>query len=77
MEGTEAHAILLYYAYIELDATTEHAWHDALARSLGLGGRLRISSQGLNGTLSGREALLKEYSRAVTARHGEHGARID
>ena len=77
MEETEAHAILLYYAYIELDATTEHAWHDSLARSLGLGGRLRISSQGLNGTLSGRETLLKEYSRAVTARHGEHGARID
>ena len=73
----DAHAILLYYAYIELDATTEHAWHDALARSLGLGGRLRISSQGLNGTLSGREAALREYSRAVTARHGEHGTRID
>ncbi len=73
----EAHAILLFYAYIELDATDEHEWHGAIAQSLGLGGRIRIAPQGLNGTLSGTEASLREYCKAVAARHGQHASRID
>lgn len=65
------HAILLYYHYHPTDAAVESAWHRICCQQLGLNGRLRVSQQGLNGTLSGlREKLLQyieEYKRRVPA----------
>ena len=68
--------VLLYYHIEPLEAhTLECEWHRALCERLRLHGRLRVSPQGLNGTLSGDGPALHEYAEAVTARHA--GPRID
>ena len=58
------------YHFEPLEAhTLECEWHRALCERLRLRGRLRVSPQGLNGTLSGDGPALHEYAEAVTARH--------
>ena len=67
-------AILLFYHYGAV-ASDELAWQTEQCERLGLAGRLRIASEGLNGTLSGLRAALTEYTTLVDARVG--AARID
>ena len=65
----EDYSVLLFYHFTPLtDQAREVDWHRALCERLHLCGRLRVSPQGLNGTLSGSTAALGEYTRSVDAR---------
>ena len=71
-------SILLFYHFTPLaDHAREVCWHRALCERLHLCGRLRVSPQGLNGTLSGATAALGEYTRSVDARSPVEGQTID
>ena len=71
-------SILLFYHFTPLaDHAREVCWHRALCERLHLCGRLRVSPQGLNGTLSGATAALGEYTRSVDARCPVEGQAID
>ena len=53
--------ILLYYCYLPIGETEDHAqFHRDTCRSL-LNGRIRVSPEGINGVLSGRGHDLREY----------------
>ena len=74
----EDYSILLFYHFTPLaDHAREVCWHRALCERLHLCGRLRVSPQGLNGTLSGATAALGEYTRSVDARCPVEGQAID
>jgi UPF0176 protein len=56
--------IILYYAFAPVeDPKALMLWQRALARSLGLKGRVLISKHGINGTLGGEMENLKKYVR--------------
>ena len=68
LHGTDHGVLLFYAAQPTADVDTERAHQQATARSLGLHGRLRVSPQGLNGTLTGTRPALHEYIRWSSAR---------
>lgn len=56
--------IALYYCYPPsniIDPSKHASFHQDLCTSLKLGGRIRVSYEGINGVLSGKVADLKEY----------------
>ena len=56
--------ILLYYLFTPLaDPDAVRLWQRDLAGSLGLGGRILISKDGINGTVGGDVAAVKKYIR--------------
>ena len=58
----QEYGISLYYCYLTIDNVPEQVeWQEELCRSLGLKGRIRVSTEGLNGVLSGRCPNLVEY----------------
>ena len=58
--------VILYYRFTPLeDPEAIRLWQQAVCTSLGLTGRILISSQGINGTLGGPMAALKKYVRAT------------
>lgn len=58
--------IILYYKFTPInDPETMMRWQRVLCESLGLRGRILISSHGINGTLGGDMAALKKYVRAM------------
>ncbi|MEZ5111823.1 MAG: rhodanese-related sulfurtransferase [Microbacteriaceae bacterium] len=58
--------ILLYYAFAPVaDPEAVRLWQRALCESLGLRGRILISSQGINGTVGGELEACKAYARAT------------
>ncbi len=60
--------IILYYKFIPIsDTETVLLWQKAMCESLGLKGRILISSKGINGTLGGDIKALKTYRRAMNA----------
>lgn len=60
------HQTLLYYKYAELpDAEQLAVQHLDFCKELGLLGRVLISEEGLNGTVSGTEAQCKTYMEFV------------
>lgn len=62
--------ILLYYAFAPVaDPEAVRLWQRTLCESLGLRGRILISSQGINGTVGGELEACKAYARA-TAEYG-------
>ena len=74
----EDYSVLLFYHFTPLsDQAREVCWHRALCERLRLCGRLRVSPQGLNGTLSGSAAALGEYTCSVDARCPAEGQGID
>lgn len=57
--------VVLYYVFTPLaDPEAIRLWQRDLAASLGLRGRILISSHGINGTLGGEMTALKRYVRA-------------
>lgn len=63
--------ILLYYAFTPLaDPDAVRLWQRDLCESLGLRGRILISSDGLNGTIGGEMAALKRYLRKTKEHSG-------
>ncbi|KAL3805972.1 hypothetical protein ACHAW5_002508 [Stephanodiscus triporus] len=69
----ERHMIALYYCYppgngIPIESLEEHAsYHRDTCRKFGLGGRIRVCSEGINGVLSGREEDLRAYEADLRA----------
>ncbi|HUC20877.1 MAG TPA: rhodanese-related sulfurtransferase, partial [Candidatus Polarisedimenticolaceae bacterium] len=60
--------IILYYKFTPLrDPGAVMLWQRTLCESLGLKGRVIISKQGINGTLGGDSASLKQYTKATKA----------
>lgn len=56
--------ILLYYRFTPLaDPEAVRLWQRDLCESLGLGGRIVISKDGINGTVGGELAAVKKYVR--------------
>ncbi len=56
--------ILLFYAFTPLaDPEAVRLWQRDLGESLGLGGRIIISTDGINGTVGGELAAVKKYVR--------------
>jgi len=56
--------ILLYYVFTPLaDPDAVRLWQRDLCESLGIRGRILVSTQGLNGTIGGDLAALKRYVR--------------
>lgn len=52
MDGEGAGAVLLFYKYVHIDDPEEHAgWQRELCQRLGLMGKLRVATEGINGTL--------------------------
>ncbi len=58
----ELQKVILYYGFTPLsDPEAVHLWQRTLCESLGLKGRILISTQGINGTLGGDMSALKKY----------------
>lgn len=59
---------LLYYHYVDIPSPQELLhWHENICgKQLHLNGRIRISSEGLNGTLSGPEEAIHAYITEIT-----------
>ena len=56
--------VLLYYKYIDVpDPAKETEQHRVVAKSLGLRGRVFISSEGINGTCSGTKESTDAYKK--------------
>mmetsp|Transcript_6778 Transcript_6778/g.11907 ORF Transcript_6778/g.11907 Transcript_6778/m.11907 type:complete len:367 (+) Transcript_6778:85-1185(+) len=66
----QQHMIVLYYCYpptsILTDQLKPHAnFHKQMCTTLNLGGRIRVSEEGINGVLSGTEEQLHEYEHCL------------
>ncbi|CAJ1957757.1 unnamed protein product [Cylindrotheca closterium] len=58
--------VALYYCYIDLSNVPDHVeFHRHLCKNLSLKGRIRVSSEGLNGVLTGQLVDLKQYEDKV------------
>lgn len=58
------HKVLLYYVFTPLsDPDAVRLWQRDLCESLGLGGRIILSQDGMNGTVGGDIAAVKKYLR--------------
>ena len=69
-DDIECHVVALYYIYtprpIPGDSISSHMeCHRSLCTDLGLNGRVRVSSEGINGVLSGRRSALKVYEESL------------
>lgn len=65
-KNTKKHMIALYYCYpptgLPTDQLKSHKlFHEETCADLNLGGRIRVSEEGINGVLSGTEDALREY----------------
>ena len=64
--------IALYYIYVDFPSNEEVQEHvqfqKKLCESMGFQGRIRVSSEGVNGVLSGLFPLQQQYERQVTAK---------
>jgi len=61
--------ISLYYCYAAIEDVDEHvSFEQALCKELNLRGRIRVSSEGLNGVLSGLYSSLQQYQQRLEER---------
>ena len=62
----DPYMILLFYLYHPIDDVDRQLqFQKSLCDTLGLNGRVRVSSEGLNVVLSGQRSLLKEYEQKL------------
>ncbi|OQS07728.1 hypothetical protein THRCLA_00275 [Thraustotheca clavata] len=72
--------VLLYYRYVDLStaaADTLVSWHEELCTRLHLNGRVRISEEGINGTLGGEINAIDAYIDAIEVLEEFKGLEID
>jgi predicted sulfurtransferase len=78
MEQQERLSFLLYYHYVAIPSpSTLCQWHQEICSKLQLKGRIRISPEGLNGTLGGAPHSIHEYIKEITALEYLHPEQID
>eukprot|EP00750_Incisomonas_marina_P002735 INCI12584.1.p1 GENE.INCI12584.1~~INCI12584.1.p1 ORF type:complete len:272 (-),score=39.77 INCI12584.1:973-1719(-) len=68
----EGRIVCLYYKYVpvaDVDAAIKD--HEALCKRLGLDGRVRIASEGINGTLTGSAESIVEYEKQLRLSFGD------
>lgn len=66
--GSTQLRVVLYYKYRELeDATAQCQWQRKLCEQLRLTGRIRVATEGINGTLCGTASALDEYVTQMEA----------
>ena len=73
MVKTSSLRIALYYVYIEIPASQireQVIFHRRVCEERALNGRIRISTEGVNGVLSGEHEALHQYEQLVTDRLG-------
>ena len=73
MSAREATSVLLYYHYVALNADEVKATKQAqlsLCKELDLMGRIRVTPEGLNGTLDGTDCNLRLYAERMDAFYG-------
>jgi hypothetical protein len=59
--------IALFYHYVSIEVVEKHVkWQTSLCKELDLGGRLRVSKEGLNGVLSGTYTNLLQYEAKLS-----------
>jgi len=64
LEGMAVYKVLLFYVFTPLaDPEAIRLWQRDLCESLGLGGRILISRDGLNATVGGELGAIKKYRR--------------
>jgi UPF0176 protein len=69
---------LLYYHYVDIpDPCSLQAWNQQVCLQLSLKGRIRISSEGLNGTLSGEFDDIHRYIQEISLREDLQPHKID
>ncbi len=69
--------ILLFYVFTPLpDPDAIRVWQLDLCRSLGLRGRIIVSPHGINATVGGEMAALKQYTRSLREYQGFRGADV-
>lgn len=65
--------VLLYYKFVQVpDPEFEAAQHKLVCKGIGIMGRILIASEGINGTVAGTRAQLKEYIKYMNA-HPQFG----
>jgi UPF0176 protein len=58
---------LLYYHYVDIsDPSSLQTWHQQVCLQFSLKGRIRISSEGLNGTLCGEYNDIRRYIQEIS-----------
>ncbi|QHC57089.1 rhodanese-related sulfurtransferase [Rathayibacter tanaceti] len=68
---------MLFYRFVPLaDPESVRLWQRELCESLGLRGRLLLSSHGVNGTLGGEMEALKRYVRRTREYSAFHGLEV-
>ena len=66
MDNIADFSVLLYYSYSTIAEPSSHQeWQRQTCERLGLMGRIRVASEGLNGTVSGSNSSLSEYKREI------------
>ncbi len=66
--GTPVYNVLLYYQFVHIDNPNVFAdEHRIFCESLGVKGRILVSPEGLNGTISGPVDACDEYRRVVSS----------
>ncbi|MFT4034853.1 MAG: rhodanese-related sulfurtransferase [Patulibacter sp.] len=75
IHGVALPKILLFYVFTPLaDPEAIRVWQHDLCRSLGLRGRILISSHGINATVGGELDAVKRYARSLRAYPPFHDA---
>jgi predicted sulfurtransferase len=59
--------IILFYKYVALNPTDASSSQSSLCNSLNLTGRIRLSSEGINGTLCGSPSSINAYIAAMSS----------
>ena len=69
----ESYSIVLYYKYTHIEDVEEvRQWQQDIAERLGLKGRIRIATEGINGTAGGTTEAIHEYIRLMRNRTQFH-----
>ena len=70
----EADSVLLYYHYVNLEGKLEATkdQQQVWCKELDLMGRIRITPEGLNGTLDGIDSNLRQYTERMDATYGNN-----
>jgi UPF0176 protein len=66
--------IIIFYKYTKVvDPEGFVRWHKKMCAPLGLRGRILIATEGINGTLEGKQESIAEYEKLLHVQDGSAG----